>query len=584
MDFKEQLKSSVDIVQVVGEYLPLRKAGPTRYVGLCPFHSEKTPSFSVHASHQFFKCFGCGAGGDVLKFVMDIEGLSFYEAVKLLAERHGIPLPKRTDHADPETRLRAAVFQMHELAVELFCNQLRGPAGVETRAYLQRRGVAPDIAEHFSVGYSDRSGRSLLRVLEQHRFTPEQLEASGLVLRRNDGSFYDRFRHRLMFPIHSESGKVIAFGGRALAQDDEPKYLNSSETPIYKKSNVLYNLHRAKEGIRKSDRVILVEGYMDVIGLTAAGIREVVAPCGTALTTQQVQTMKRHSAKILVNFDPDAAGANAAERAIATLLDEGMHVRILELDADLDPDEYCKERGVDAYMACMNRAKGYFYWLADRARGKFDMRSADGKVAGFQFLLPALQRLSDKIERMAVANDVAAYLGIDSGLVLENFRKAALERRDRQPLAMPEPVAPTEKILLRLLLSNAEARERFLPVLKGLPAVDRFPTRRIFQTLFALYDSGSTVAFDDVYGRLEEADRNLLASAVLAGETDENSLSLVQGQACLRSLQVAGWKAQVTELKSRIKAAERAGNLTEALGLAEQLKRLEAELRRLEKY
>jgi DNA primase len=579
MDFKEQLKSSVDIVQVVGEYLPLRKAGPMRYVGLCPFHTEKTPSLSVHAGHQFFKCFGCGAGGDVLKFVMDIEGLSFYEALKLLAERHGIPLPKRADHADPETRLRGAVYQMHELAADLFRSQLNAPGGAETRAYLERRGVSVAVAEQFGLGYADRSGRSLLRLLEQHRFPPEQLEVSGLLLRRQDGSFYDRFRHRLMFPIHSESGKVIGFGGRALAAEDEPKYLNSSETPIYKKSHVLYNLHRAKESIRKTDRVILVEGYMDVIGLTASGVREVVAPCGTSLTVQQVQNVRRHSSRVVVNFDPDAAGANAAERAINVLLDQGMQVRVLELDADLDPDEYCKDRGVDAYLACLNKAKGYFYWLADRARAKFDMRTAEGRVSAFQFLLPAIQRIGDKIERMAVANDVAAYLGIEVGLVLENFRKAALERRDHQALSRPEPISAREKVLLNLLLLNAEARDRLIPELKRLPALENFATRRVLLTLISLHETGVPITFDELDARLEKADRSLLASAVLAEETEERALSLEQGEACLRALRASSHAAQLLDLKERIKSAERAGNLVEALRLNTELQRLAQESR-----
>src|SRR5436190_4941633 len=316
MDFVEQVKSSVDIVKVVGEYVRLRKAGGARYIGLCPFHNEKTPSFGVHPVHQFYKCFGCGEGGDVLKFIMKIDGLSFYEALKLLAERNGIPIPKRQEYSDPETRQRAAIFQMHEIAEQAFREHLHGSAGAEARAYLEKRGVDPEIAEQFGIGYADGTGRFLLRKLQEHSFNAEQLEASGLVGRRDDGTFYDRFRHRLIFPIHNETGKVIAFGGRALDPGEQAKYLNSPETAIYKKSGVLYNLHRAKEGIRKNDRTLLVEGYMDVIGVWAAGIREVVATCGTALTTAQIKMMKRHSPRIIVNFDPDAAGANAAERSI----------------------------------------------------------------------------------------------------------------------------------------------------------------------------------------------------------------------------------------------------------------------------
>jgi len=574
MEFKEQLKSSVDIVKVIGEYVRLRKSGVSRYTGLCPFHSEKTPSFSVHAGHQFYKCFGCGAAGDVLKFVMEFEHVSFPEALKLLAERNGIPMPKRAEYADADTRLRAAVFQIQELAEAAFQEQLAGPAGAEARRYLEKRGVAPETTAQFGLGYAERSGRSLLRILEKQGFTPEQMENSGLMGRREDGSFYDRFRNRLMFPIHSESGKTIGFGGRALDPADEAKYLNSAESPIYKKSAVLYNLHRAKEGIRRADRSVLVEGYMDAIGVSAAGVREVVASCGTALTAQQVQALRRHADKIVVNFDPDAAGANAAERSINLLLDESMHVRIVELEGGLDPDEYCKERGAEAYRAKLDKAPAYFYWLADRARAKFDLRTAEGRVAGFQFLLPAIQRLPDKIERVAVANDVAGYLGVDAGLVLENFRKAAMDRRDKKVAPVREPLRADEKILLNLLVSDAEARQELIPELERLPAVEQFATRRVFKALFALH-AGGAVTYEELHARLEDGDRELLASAVLQDETNGSAVALSLGVECVRSLERSGLKAEVSALKARVKAAERSGDLREALRLAEELRHLE---------
>src|SRR5579875_3392610 len=249
MEFVDQLKSAVDIVSVVGEYVRLRKSSAYRYVGLCPFHSEKTPSFSVHASRQFYHCFGCHAHADVLKFVMEIEGVGFYDALKNLAERYGIPMPKRSQYSDEDSRRRAALLEMHELAQDNFRENLNGPAGQDARAYLARRGVRPETIAEFALGYSDRSGRALLRLFEQRGFPADLIEASGLAGRRQDGSFYDRFRNRLMFPIRNESGKIIAYGGRALAADDEPKYMNSPETPIYKKSFTLYNLHRAKDAI-----------------------------------------------------------------------------------------------------------------------------------------------------------------------------------------------------------------------------------------------------------------------------------------------------------------------------------------------
>lgn len=574
MDFIEQLKSSVDIVQVVGEKVRLRKAGVARYLGLCPFHNEKTPSFTVHATHQFYKCFGCGAGGDVIKFVEQTEGISFYEALKLLAERHGIPMPKRAGYADADTRLRAALFEMHEIAERAFREQLAGPAGAEARAYLGKRGVAPATVEQFGLGYSDRSGRALLRLLEQRNFTAEQLEASGLVARRQEGGFYDRFRNRLMFPIHNETGKPIGFGGRALAAGDDPKYLNSSETPIYKKSGVLYNLHRAKEAIRKSDRVVLVEGYMDVIGVFAAGVHEVVATCGTALTPQQVHAMRRHSEKIVVNFDPDAAGANAAARSIGMLLEEGMKIRVLGLDGGLDPDEYCKERGADAYRERLDNAEGYFYWLAARAKARHGVRTAEQRMAGLQELLPAIQRLSDKLERLTVANEVAGYLGVDSAAVLEAFRKAAAERRDARAAMPAVQASANEKLLLNLLLTSAEARARLIPELKALSAVEQFPTFPIFRAIFAVHDSGAQANFNEVHARLEENERETLAAVALAGEL-EGGLSIDQGLECVRSLERIERQRLLSAMKARIRESAQAGNVAEALRLSEELRRLE---------
>ncbi len=573
MEFKDQLKSSVDIVQTISEYVRLRKAGPNRYTGLCPFHSEKTPSFSVHAGHQFYKCFGCGVAGDVLKFVMEFEHVSFPEALKILADRNGIPMPKRAEYSDPETRLRGAVYQIQENAQESYREQLASPAGAEARRYLEKRGVSAGAIEQFGLGYADRSGRTLLKILERQGFTAEQLENSGLLGRRQDGSFYDRFRHRVMFPIHSETGKVIGFGGRSLDPADNAKYLNSAESPIYKKSSVLYNLHRAKNRIRETDRVVLVEGYMDAIGVFASGVQEVVASCGTALTLPQVQALKRHSSKIVVNFDPDVAGASASEKYIDLLLDEGMHLRILELDGGLDPDEYCLERGADAYRAKLEKAQAYFYWLADRARAKFDLRTAEGRVAGFEFLLPAIKKLGDKIERVAVANDVASYLGVDAGLVLENFRKAA-DRREQKIAPVNEPLRADEKILLNLLVSDAEARHELIPELIHLPAVEQFTTSRIFKALFALHATGE-VTFDGLHARLDQRDQTLLALAVLQDETNGSGATLSLGEECVRSLQRTSLKGQVAALKGRVREAERSGNLSEALRLAEELHNLE---------
>ncbi|MCX6632293.1 MAG: DNA primase [Candidatus Solibacter sp.] len=454
MDFVEQLKSSVDIVNVVGEYVRLRRSGANRYMGLCPFHNEKTASFTVHAVHQFYKCFSCGAGGDVVKFVMEKEGLSFYEALKTMSERYGVPMPKRSQYADEDSKVRGSLLAMHEAAEENFRANLQSQIGEAARGYIARRGLAAETVEHFGLGYSDRSGRALVRLFGQRGFPVAQMEESGLVGKRQDGSLYDRFRNRLMFPIHNESGKIIGFGGRALSPDDEPKYLNSPETPIYKKSHVLYNLHRAKEAVRKEDRVILVEGYMDAIGVTAAGFRNVVASCGTALTAQQVQAMKRHADRIAVNFDPDAPGANAAQRSIDILLQEDIQVYVVELDGGLDPDEYCKERGATAYRNRVENAQSYIYWLADRARAKHDMRSTQGQIAVLEILVPAVQKIPDTLERLKLAIDVAGYVGVDQanqGAVLDAFKRAAVDRKEKLVESPASPLRHDERMLLNAL-------------------------------------------------------------------------------------------------------------------------------------
>jgi DNA primase len=580
LDFKEQLKSSIDIVKVIGEYVRLKRIGSTgRYVGLCPFHQEKTPSFSVNQTRQFYKCFGCGVGGDALKFVMEVDGLTFPEAVKYLAERNGIPMPKRTEYADAESKLRTALLEIHAIAATLFQASLRGPQGGEARAYLARRGVSPELIETFELGFAEPSGQALVRRLAQERFTPEQLDASGLVRKRDDGTgYYDGFRGRLMFPIHNESGKVIGFGGRAMRDEDKPKYLNSPETPIYRKTSVLYNLHRARDGMRRSNRSVLVEGYMDVIGVYAAGIKEVVASCGTSLTEAQVRIMHRHSDTVVVNFDGDAAGGKATEKYIQTLLDEGLHVHVLALEGGLDPDEYVKQQGAEAYRAKLDAASGYFHWLADRVRARFDMRSAEGRMDAFKILLDSVKKISDKLERAAIANDLAGYLGVDAGLVLEQFKKAATDRRDPAPRAAVRPTIPAlERMLLNALIASEEARKEVLPRLTEA-LTESFVTREILEVLRNLVAAGSTVTFSDLDERLMPSAQGLLHEIVAADEMGDEGLYMEQAQACLRRLETVVRKRRVDELRAQVKAAEREGRFADALDLLKELGRLEKEI------
>jgi len=584
MTFAEQLKSQLNIVDVVGQYVRLKRqgAGP-RHVGLCPFHSEKTPSFGVHSTLQLYKCFGCDAGGDVFKFVQQIESLTFPETLKLLAERYGIPMPERQRYDDPEARQRDALLEIHDVATDIFQSNFRSPAGAAAREYLETRGVSRAAMDEFRLGLSDASGQQLLQRLQ--KFTPALLEQAGLVVKRQEGSgFYDRFRGRLMFPIHNESGKVIAFGGRALRPNDEPKYLNSPDTKIYKKSSVLYNLHRAKIDARKLDRMILVEGYMDVIGVYSAGIHEVVASSGTSLGAEQVRMIKRQvsqqqagAGQIVLNFDPDAAGARSTEKYISALLAEGLRVRVLEIPGGLDPDEYIQQHGAEAYRKQIADAPSYFHWLADRARGKFDMQTAEGRMDAFRFLFPVIQQVNDRLERDAIANEIAEYLKVDRALVRDSFRRIARPEAAQKPRDLTSAIPPNEKLLVACLLSGEEARGAIEHYLLRGDILHLLELRPIFEALLILHNEGVPFSVEALASRLEPRMQRILLDLSFSdlGVRDESAAQ--QALCCLEALEAKSVSAARDSLRRRIKELEKEGNLTEALRLADELNRIRRE-------
>ena len=583
MDFLEQVRQSADIADVVATYIRLKKAGPNRYSGLCPFHQEKTPSFSVNTGKQFYHCFGCKASGDVFKFVQEIERVSFWESLKSLAERYGIPIPRRDDaSADAETKLRAAVYRMHEIAQDLFSANLFSPAGVPAREYLKRRGLDREAASAFGLGYSDPSGQALIRRLQAEDFTADQLRESGLVRERESGGWYDMFRGRLMFPIHSERGKIIGFGGRALSDEDQPKYLNSPDTPIYRKRDVLYNLNRAKESIRSSGRAVLVEGYMDVIGVFAGGgVHEVVASCGTAFVDSQARAIKRHCDTIYVNFDPDPAGTKATADRIPLLLREGFKVWVVELEDGLDPDEYVKKYGAEKYRERFDQASRYFHWLADQARKKFGS-SAEGRTEAMKSLLPALQDVQDATERLAIADEIADLMGVSpEERVRSGFRKAARDRKSDAVNRFEQKLPARERELLQSLISSREARQAVLPRLAASGAFQSLTARPIFETLVRMHEATAEITFSNLEARLENPQKTLLHELISAdemreGEGDEAAaLSLEQALRCLESLENEDREQARNEIKGRIRGAERAGRFEDALKLMKELEELD---------
>jgi DNA primase len=486
-DFAYTVKQQADIVRIIGDYIKLKKAGAHNYSGLCPFHGEKTPSFSVHATRQFYHCFGCGLSGDVFSFIQKIENITFPESVRMVAQKLGIPLPKAsyaTEGEAKEARLRGQLLDVHERAVAFFQECLRRPEGARAREYLTGRGLNEEMIAKFRIGYAPDSG-FLLRDRLKQEFTEEVLRESGLFSwkqddslaspSRTDGSqepttegptnkdqrptpasMYSKFRNRVMFPISSEAGKVIAFTGRTLAADEKsgPKYLNSPETPIYSKSKVLFNLDIAKEWIKKFDYAILVEGQMDCISVYAAGFHNVIASSGTAFTELQAKLLGRFSKNVVVNFDPDTAGAKATERTLGLLVEEEFQIKVLTLEQGFDPDLYIRRKGKEAYGAALKTSQKYFDYLIERARAQFPIRSAEGKKNAVNYLLPHVQRVPSRIVRDELAQEIAQKLGIDSAVLRQELRHAAGTRATSAVKASAEAqITDAEKILIRALAS-----------------------------------------------------------------------------------------------------------------------------------
>jgi DNA primase len=511
--FADRVKQQADIVRVVGEYVRLKKSGQN-FTGLCPFHSEKTPSFAVHPVKQIYHCFGCGAGGDVFKFVMEMDKITFPESVRAVAEKCGIAIPRakeRTPEERQQNQQRTSLVELHREAAGFFVQQLNAtPEGRAAKAYLLDRGLDSDAMARFGIGFAPSGGEALLRGFQQ-KYPEKALEVSGLFSRDQNGRLFDRFRRRVMFPIANDSGKIVAFGGRALG-DDLPKYLNSPETPIYTKSNLLYHLDRAKEALRQRDFAVLVEGYMDAIAVARAGISNVVASCGTSLTEPQVKLLNRFTRRIIVNYDPDTAGQAATERSLTILLEQGAEVRVLALPGGKDPDSFIRSEGAAAYTKLLNEAPPYVDYLISRAR-KMDLSTAEGKLRAVNFLMPYVQRIPDRILRSEWATRIAQQLRIEEPVLRESMRKAANERRS-EVKARPELIGrvgkPAERRLVQMLIEAEEFRSQLAQEILAEELHRGLESERILATLIEACAKGVRPDAAELAMALEDRDRRLL--------------------------------------------------------------------------
>ena len=604
-NFKETLKQQADIVRIVGDYVKLKKAGAQNFSGLCPFHAEKTPSFSVHATRQFFHCFGCGESGDIFTFVQKVENITFPEAIRLIAQKLGIPMPKMAFSSPEEARdahLRMALLDVHVRATQFFQECLRRPEGANAREYLKGRGLDHETIARFRIGYAPDSGFALKDALRRE-FDEDLLRESGLFSWKEDSrqpsaishqekqllrsaqddnpagagenpaegsdanedapgeefelraksqelraapAIYSKFRNRVMFPIANDQGKVIAFTGRTLSTDDKagPKYLNSPETALYSKSRVLFNLDNAKEAIRKLEYAILVEGQMDCISVYAAGFHNVIASSGTAFTEIQAKLLGRFAKQVIVNFDPDTAGARATERTLGLLVEEEFNIRVLTLETGFDPDLYIRRKGKDAYGAALKSSQKYFDYLIDRARALFPARNADSKVKAVNHLLPHIQRVPNRIVRDELALEISQKLGIDSAVLRQELKHVAGNRSAAQVKAAPEiQITGAERVLIRALASATEMQssstrssardgtdEEFDPARQAQFALQ---TEHLYEGLSAQSLIEALLGADpeqvDVMSLPKtEEDRRLLA-AILMSEEEELTPETVEG-------------------------------------------------------
>jgi len=557
--FADRVKQQADIVRVVGEYVRLKKNGQN-FTGLCPFHSEKTPSFAVHPVKQIYHCFGCGVGGDAFKFVMEMDKCDFMEAVRTVADKCGIAIPRARESSPEERReqqQRTALVELHREAAGFFARQLEStPEGKAARGYLADRGLDAEAIARFGLGYAPAGGEALLRHLKT-KYPEKLVELAGLASRDPSGRTHDRFRRRIIFPIANESGKVVAFGGRALG-DDLPKYLNSPETPIYIKSSVLYHLDRAKEPIRAADAAILVEGYMDTIAVARAGINNVVASCGTSLTEAQVKLISRFTRRIIVNYDPDTAGQAATERSLAILLEHNCDVRVLALPGGKDPDTFIRTEGAGAYRKLLESAPAYLDYLIGRAR-QLGVANAEQKLRAMNFLMPFVQRIPNALLRSEWASRIAQQLRVEEPVLREALKRAAADRRSEvktQPLLAGKAARPAERRLVQMLMEKNYFRERLGQEIRAHQLHVGLETERI---LTALLDAapGAPPEATSLGPKLEEYDRQLLFE--IAFESGAET-SWDEAESCLEVLRRRKSEEELASVQRQIEACAGSGS------------------------
>jgi len=552
MEVVEQVRQAASIVEVASQYTTLKRRG-SKHVGLCPFHSEKTPSFTVDEDKQLYHCFGCNAGGDVFSLVMDKEQLSFPEALKYLADKYHVPLPKKPGYSPQAQRLEEQVLEIHERALAFFSRSLTGtPEGAKALAYLQKRGLSDETIRTFQLGYAPNAWDSLITHFKAWKTPPALLEKAGLALPgKKPGEFYDRFRGRAIFPIFTASGKPVAFGGRALF-DQDPKYLNSPDTPIYTKGKLLYGLNLSKDALRETGEAVLVEGYTDYIALFQAGLTNVVASLGTALTLPQLGLIERFAGKVVISYDGDAAGQQAAFRAVSLCFEKGLPSRVLVLPDGLDPDGAMRAHGPDRYRELMARAvPGFRFFVAALTRGK-DMGVPEEKARVVKQIFQEISRVADPVMRGDYIKQTADLLAVDEQIL----RAMSIGGADS---AKPEErglFSNAEQSLLQILINHRPiARYVFAEMqeedIRGLPS------EPVFKLVQEFHLAGKDWIYAEFRPRIEASLAAALDQALLK---EEQAPTVEQALDCLYTLREMQLAREEKAVCAKIKACERSGD------------------------
>ena len=544
-DFIEKVRFSNDIIDVVSEYTNLKKSGKS-YKGLCPFHDEQTPSFNVSPDQQLYYCFGCGVGGNIFNFIMEVEGLTFTEAVEFLAERANIELPEQNNSQVRKRKVsqRKKLLKIHKLATQFYNYLLlESDLGEQAYNYLLERGFDEEIIEKFQLGFAPNRWQGLYNFLSDKGYSDQILVKSGLILpRKNSEGYYDRFRNRVMFTIFDHRHQAIGFGGRVLSSDDHPKYLNSPETQLFDKSANLYGLNWAKKSMRQSNEVIITEGYTDVITASQAGVENVVASLGTSLTSQQAKVLKRYVEQVYIAYDADVAGAKATVRGLDILKNEGLNVKVITLGHDQDPDEYIKEQGAKKFLAQKENATSLIQFKINQELDAKDLSNVDERVNVVQDILPILNAIDDEVERDEYLKQVSEKLQIRLEVLrseLNKFEKSQhQDRKDRQrnnnndfkksmDLNDPKKDGYQNAVegLFKLLLNNARlVKTAHNELSKSDFVEDHY--QQLFSAVCDLYQSEGEVKTKQLFEQLQdETAEKLLTKLAVQGDEFDSSVN-----------------------------------------------------------